>query len=264
MQTRLERSTTNRIVGGICGGIAEYLQVDATLVRVFFVIVILLTAGFAILGYIALLFLMPMPGQPQPFVRGATGKSSATSADAAPPSDPSDPNATMPCGNTMPQPDRAEHVPEEPARPRAAAPSSDTPRGSARSSCSACRRFRLGRGDILWPLVIVVAACSSPQRVRREPSPGWVAVIPSRRVDSDRDVGSPPARLARPALAMILLMSASTRTSGGAGRSPRRREHRVVAASVALIATARVAARGRALRASLASRARLDRCARAT
>ncbi|TMC03058.1 MAG: PspC domain-containing protein, partial [Chloroflexi bacterium] len=30
MSTRLERSTTNRVVAGVCGGIAEYLQVDAT------------------------------------------------------------------------------------------------------------------------------------------------------------------------------------------------------------------------------------------
>ena len=34
MSTRLERSTTNRVVAGVCGGIAEFLQVDATLVRV--------------------------------------------------------------------------------------------------------------------------------------------------------------------------------------------------------------------------------------
>src|SRR5688572_19559141 len=112
MQTRLERSTTNRIVGGICGGIAEYLQVDATLVRVFFVIVILLTAGFAVLGYVALLFLMPMPGRPQPFVRGAAGSAAATAAD---PTTPSDPNATtLITSDTMPI-TRAAPTPEDPA-----------------------------------------------------------------------------------------------------------------------------------------------------
>ncbi len=45
MSTRLERSTANRVIGGVCGGIAEYLQVDVTLVRVFFVVATFLTAG---------------------------------------------------------------------------------------------------------------------------------------------------------------------------------------------------------------------------
>ena len=158
MQTRLERSTTNRIVGGICGGIAEYLQVDATLVRVFFVIVILLTAGFAILGYIALLFLMPMPGQPQPFVRGSAG-STATSADPAAPSDPSDPNATMPIvGEAMPI-NRPAPAPEDPAaaeRRRAIFGYFLVGIGAI-FLLSNFGAFRLVRGDLLWPLVLVVA-----------------------------------------------------------------------------------------------------------
>jgi phage shock protein C len=171
MQTRLERSTTNRIVGGICGGIAEYLQVDATLVRVFFVIVILLTAGFAILGYIALLFLMPMPGQPQPFVRGATANSAATSADAAAPSDPSDPNATMPiAGDTMPFTRPAPPpVPEDPAaaeRRRAIFGYFLVGIGAI-FLLSNFGAFRLVRGDLLWPLVLVVAGVFIlTQRVR--------------------------------------------------------------------------------------------------
>jgi len=60
---RLERSATDRVVGGVCGGIAEYLAVDATLVRVFFVIAGFLTAGLGVVAYIVLLVLMPMPGQ---------------------------------------------------------------------------------------------------------------------------------------------------------------------------------------------------------
>ena len=34
---RLMRSTTNKTIAGICGGLAEYLGVDATIVRVLFV-----------------------------------------------------------------------------------------------------------------------------------------------------------------------------------------------------------------------------------
>ena len=57
MSTRLERSTTNKVIGGVCGGIAEYLQVDATLVRVFFVLFAIFTAGIGFLGYLVLLVL---------------------------------------------------------------------------------------------------------------------------------------------------------------------------------------------------------------
>ena len=67
MKPRLERSNTNRVIGGVCGGIAEYLAVDATLVRVVFVFTAFITAGLFVLGYIVLLVLMPQPGQPAPF-----------------------------------------------------------------------------------------------------------------------------------------------------------------------------------------------------
>ncbi len=165
MQTRLERSTTNKIVGGICGGIAEYLQVDATLVRVFFVVIILLTAGFAVLGYIALLFLMPMPGQPQPFVRGAAGGAPATSADPAA----SDPSATMPmAGDTVPV-NRPAPAPEDPAaaeRRRAIFGYFLVGLGAI-FLLSNFGAFRLIRGDLLWPLVLVAAGVFIiTQRVR--------------------------------------------------------------------------------------------------
>src|SRR5260221_13947339 len=99
MSTRLERSTTNRVVAGVCGGIAEYLQVDATLVRVFFVIGTIITGGLGLLGYIILVVLLPLPGQPAPLVKtsGVTtstpkgaANSDATAATpiAAPPADP--------------------------------------------------------------------------------------------------------------------------------------------------------------------------------
>lgn len=66
MQRRLERSTTNRVFSGVCGGLADYLSVDATLVRVFFVIATILTAFLFLLVYLVLLILMPLPGQRPP------------------------------------------------------------------------------------------------------------------------------------------------------------------------------------------------------
>ncbi len=66
MQRRLERSSTNRVVAGVCGGLADYLAIDATLVRVFFVIATVITAFLFLLVYIVLLILMPLPGQRPP------------------------------------------------------------------------------------------------------------------------------------------------------------------------------------------------------
>jgi phage shock protein C len=68
---RLERSRTDRVISGVCGGIAEYLDIDAMLVRVVFVILGL--GGVGILLYFVLLILMPSPGEPVAFVQGADG-----------------------------------------------------------------------------------------------------------------------------------------------------------------------------------------------
>lgn len=56
---RLERSQ-NRMIGGVCGGIAEYLNMDPTLVRVLVVIIALATAAFPVIAiYLLLMLLLP-------------------------------------------------------------------------------------------------------------------------------------------------------------------------------------------------------------
>ena len=70
MSGRLERSRTNRVISGVCGGIAEYLDIDATFVRVV-MIILAFPFGVGILIYFVLLFLMPNPGEATPFVRSA-------------------------------------------------------------------------------------------------------------------------------------------------------------------------------------------------
>lgn len=87
---RLERSTTNHVIAGVCGGLAEYFAIDATLVRVFFVVSGVLTAGLFILAYIAFLLFMPLPGQ-RPPIDGMVG--TRTVSDA--PIDPDAPRATF-------------------------------------------------------------------------------------------------------------------------------------------------------------------------
>lgn len=48
---RIYRSRTNRMISGVCGGIAEYFNIDPTLVRL--IAVLLLFAGAFIGGVIA-------------------------------------------------------------------------------------------------------------------------------------------------------------------------------------------------------------------
>jgi phage shock protein C len=57
---RLRRSVADRWVGGVCGGIAEYLGLDPTLVRVVYVLLAIFSAAFpGILVYLVLWFLIP-------------------------------------------------------------------------------------------------------------------------------------------------------------------------------------------------------------
>ncbi len=58
MQKRLYRSTKDRMIAGVCGGLAEYFDVDPVIIRVLFVVVTL-GAGVGILGYIILWIVVP-------------------------------------------------------------------------------------------------------------------------------------------------------------------------------------------------------------
>lgn len=57
---RLTRSD-NKMIGGVCAGIAEYLNWDPTVVRVLYVLMIFF-AGFGILLYFILWLVMPKKG----------------------------------------------------------------------------------------------------------------------------------------------------------------------------------------------------------
>lgn len=59
---RLTRSSRHRLIAGVCGGIAEYLGVDVTVIRVLYVLVSIISVAFpGILAYIILMFVMPRP-----------------------------------------------------------------------------------------------------------------------------------------------------------------------------------------------------------
>lgn len=56
---KLYRSNTDYMLCGVCGGIAEYFDVDPTLVRLAWVIVSAMSAGSGILAYIVAAIVIP-------------------------------------------------------------------------------------------------------------------------------------------------------------------------------------------------------------
>ncbi|HMQ31094.1 MAG TPA: PspC domain-containing protein, partial [Chloroflexaceae bacterium] len=58
MQPRLKRSATETMVAGVCGGLAEYFNIDPVIVRLIFVLVTL-TSGLGVPVYILLWIIMP-------------------------------------------------------------------------------------------------------------------------------------------------------------------------------------------------------------
>ena len=55
---KLYRSTTNRQLAGVCGGLAEYFNLDATLIRVLFVLLAVL-GGSGVVLYVAMWIIVP-------------------------------------------------------------------------------------------------------------------------------------------------------------------------------------------------------------
>lgn len=60
LKNTLYRHPTDKLVGGVCGGLADYLGLDATLVRILWVVMTLVTSGGGFLAYLALWLLLPV------------------------------------------------------------------------------------------------------------------------------------------------------------------------------------------------------------
>ncbi len=56
---RLYLSDTDKKLEGVCGGIAEYFQIDSTIVRLSWIVMTLLSMGFGIILYILAYAIMP-------------------------------------------------------------------------------------------------------------------------------------------------------------------------------------------------------------
>lgn len=58
MERRLYRSRTNKMLGGVCGGLGDYFNIDPVLIRVIFVAGTFVT-GIGLLAYILLWIIVP-------------------------------------------------------------------------------------------------------------------------------------------------------------------------------------------------------------
>jgi phage shock protein C len=56
---RLTRSTTDKKIGGVSGGLGAYFGIDPTLVRAGWIFSTVITGGAAIIAYIAMLAVVP-------------------------------------------------------------------------------------------------------------------------------------------------------------------------------------------------------------
>jgi phage shock protein PspC (stress-responsive transcriptional regulator) len=58
MEKKLYRSRTNKKLFGVCGGLAEYFEIDATIVRLILALLVVF-AGFGVLAYLIAALIMP-------------------------------------------------------------------------------------------------------------------------------------------------------------------------------------------------------------
>lgn len=59
MNGRLYRSTTDRMISGVAGGLADYLNLDPSLVRVVWAVLMFVTGGLFLLVYIVMWIVLP-------------------------------------------------------------------------------------------------------------------------------------------------------------------------------------------------------------
>jgi phage shock protein PspC (stress-responsive transcriptional regulator) len=74
---RLYRSRNERLLGGICGGLAEYFRVDPTIMRLIYILLCFVSLGSGVLIYIVLWLIVPEKGS------GALGNDGQDKSDTS-------------------------------------------------------------------------------------------------------------------------------------------------------------------------------------
>jgi phage shock protein C len=58
---QLTRSTTNRMIAGVCAGLGEYLNIDPTVIRLLFILALFLTGPGILIAYLLMAIIVPEP-----------------------------------------------------------------------------------------------------------------------------------------------------------------------------------------------------------
>jgi phage shock protein C len=78
LKEKLYRSQTQKIVGGVCGGIAEYFDLDVTLIRFLWILVAFM-AGSGVIAYI--IGMIIIPPNPHQLTMKSEGKAFSSEGD---------------------------------------------------------------------------------------------------------------------------------------------------------------------------------------
>jgi phage shock protein C len=70
----LARSRDDRMLAGVCAGVAGYFGIDATLVRVIWAVLSIMTGGAGVLAYLAAWVIIPEAGQKNSVAQDLVGK----------------------------------------------------------------------------------------------------------------------------------------------------------------------------------------------
>lgn len=85
MQRRLYRSEQDRLLTGLSGGMADYFDVDPTLMRLLWVLLAIFTGGVAVIIYFVMVVVVPTGAVPAPGIEpGPVGADDEPAAGNAP------------------------------------------------------------------------------------------------------------------------------------------------------------------------------------
>jgi phage shock protein C len=90
MNRRLYRSSRERVISGVAGGVAEYFDIDPSIVRIAWVLLALITGGVFLVLYGVMWLVVPVSYSSTPGTRAsaAEGEAASGSSEAPPPRPP--------------------------------------------------------------------------------------------------------------------------------------------------------------------------------
>jgi len=149
MNGRLYRSRRDRVIAGVAGGLAEYLDLDPTIVRVLWAVLTLVSGGVLIVVYILMAIIVPEEPRFGERSYGMAGSSSAPGSPAPGASSASDESAAEASTGTVDESGRPTSASESGwARPASSAWGDDRP-GEG-------RRERRGSSGLVIGLILIV------------------------------------------------------------------------------------------------------------